>query len=493
MFHRKKVVAKQKKFIKMPKVSVAAKEKEKEKPSAPVLRISKTAGTPSLLRGMKDILPVEAPYWFWLRERADALAKSFGYHFIETPILEPTELFLRSVGRQTDIIEKEMYHFVDPGGENVCLRPEATASIARAYISHGMLNLPQPVKLFYYGPMFRHDRPQAGRYRGFHQIGFEVFGDEHSVVDAELISLVYTFFKELGIATTIQLNSIGCDNCRQNYKVNLQNYYRLKRSLICQTCKDRLTRNPMRLLDCKEIGCEAVKDGAPQMMDNLCEACHNHFFKVIEYLDALSLPYALDPYLVRGLDYYSRTVFEIWPQTPKNNPAPTENPAVETPVKDDTLENNEEEVKGAPLAQGALAGGGRYDKLVEILGGRPTPGAGFALGMERVIRQLRAQNVEPPIKDIPQVFIAQLGEQAKCKALALFSTLRGEIAAQACMSKDSLKAQLEIANRLGVHYVVIIGQKEVLDGTVIIRDMKSGTQETVVLDKMVEEVKKRLK
>lgn len=460
------------------------KEIDKNKVALP--KSGKAFSTPQLLRGMRDILPLEAPYWRQLRELAEKLADHFGYQAIETPILEPRELFARGVGKQTDIVEKEMYVFQDAGGENVCLRPEGTASIVRAYINHGMFNQPQPVKLYYCGPMFRRDRPQAGRYRQFHQACCEALGDEHPVLDAELISLCHAFFKELGLPITIQINSLGCAVCREAYRNELVNYYRAKRSLLCPVCKERLNRNPLRLLDCKEPGCEQLKQGAPQMLDRLDELCHTHFFKVIEYLDDLNLPYNINPYIVRGLDYYSRTVFEIWPDKSGNigDVKSVEN------VKN--VGGVEKEKSESLPAQSALAGGGRYDTLAEILGGRPTPGVGFSIGLERVINFMKECNINPKAPEIPKVFVAQLGEAARRKALALYHKLRGKIKVASSFSKDGLKAQLEIANKLGVRYTLIIGQKEVLDETVIIRDMEAGIQEVVAYDKVVGDMERRL-
>lgn len=476
---RKTTASKPKKKTIKKAVKILSRARKKTAQPRPV----KTKAAPSystfqLLRGMKDILPSEAPYWQFLQKKIEELAEHFGYQFIETPILEKRDLFIRGVGRQTDIVEKEMYVFTDPGGENVCLRPEATASIARAYIEHGMLNLPQPVKLYYFGLMFRHDRPQAGRLRQFHQAGFEALGSDHSVIDAELIAAAFTFFRDIGISASIQLNSIGCASCRETFKSELITYYRSKKSLLCQNCRDRLARNPLRLLDCKEPGCEIVKEAAPQVLNFLDEACQGHFFKVVEYLDELGLPYSVNPFLVRGLDYYNRTVFEIWPDKKE--------------AEEGQRDKEEEEREGKSPAQASLGGGGRYDGLVELLGGKQTPAVGFAIGLERVISQMKEQGLPSPKPASPQVFIAQLGEPAKRKALKLCGLLAGQIKAAAALSKDSLKAQLEIANRLDVRFAVIIGQKEVMDETVIVRDMEAGVQEIIPYKKIAQDLKRRL-
>ncbi len=465
------------------KPPAAEKPKLVKTAELPLPKPVRPGSIPQLLRGMKDILPVDAFYWKNVREKFEELAEFFGYMPIETPIMEPRDLFVRGVGKQTDIVEKEMYTFVDQGGESIALRPEMTASIARAYIGHGMVNMPQPLKFFYFGPAFRHDRPQAGRYRQFHQAGFEAVGDAHPIVDAELISMAWAFFKDLNLPVTIQLNSIGCTVCRGAYKSKLVDYYKTKKGALCAACRERLTRSPLRLLDCKEPGCEAIKEGAPQMFDHLDEACHNHFFKVVEYLDDLNLPYALNPHIVRGLDYYNRTVFEIWPEA-----APS---AVQQASAEGSAPVETEENKPSTPAQSSLGGGGRYDGLVEALGGRPTPAAGFAIGLERVILLLKAKNPAPADGKATQVFLAQLGEAARRKALVLLHALRSELKVASALYKDGLKPQLEIANRLGARYTVIIGQKEVLDDTAIVRDMEAGMQEVVPFGKVAVDLKRR--
>jgi len=418
-----------------------------------------------MVRGFKDILPEEQPYWDFLRTTIESFARGYGYGRIDLPTLEQHALFARSIGKQTDIVEKEMYTFTDQGGEVLALRPEATAGIARAYISHGMLNLPQPVKLWTWGPMYRRERPQSGRQRQFHQFDFEVLGDDNPVIDAQLIAIAHNFYRQIGLKnTSIQVNSIGCLECRKAYKQELVTYCRSKRRMLCEDCKIRLTKNPLRLLDCKEPSCQPLRAEAPQIVDWLDEACKDHFMKVIGYLDELDIAYILNPFLVRGLDYYTRTVFEVWPS-----------------------EQNEG-------AQSALGGGGRFDGLIEMLGGgRPTPAAGFACGIERAIHQLRAEQVVIPEQSKPQIFLAQIGDQAKVKAMVLFEQLRKDnIRVAENFAKDSLKSQLELANKLGVAYAVILGQKEVLDGTILIREMDSGVQEVVNFAKIVNEIKRKL-
>jgi histidyl-tRNA synthetase len=435
------------------------------KPKKVKIRVPEAAKAkgPQSLRGMKDILPDEQKYWVFVEKKAKKFASGYGFFRIDTPILEAKNLFVRAVGAHTDIIEKEIFSFTDRSGEEMCLRPEATASVARAYIQHGMVNLPQPVKLFCTGPRFRHDRPQAGRLREFHQFDFDVLGDSHPVVDAELILLAFNFCKELGLKISIQINSIGCASCRSKYVAELVNYYRTNKKLLCESCKKRLIKNPLRLLDCKEEKCQSVKEEAPQIVDWLCDDCKNHFVKVLEYLDEVGAPYNLNPYLVRGLDYYTKTVFEIFP---------------------------EEE---AAERQDALGGGGRYDDLIKFLGGRPTPACGFALGIERLILAIKRQNLTVPELEKPTIFLAQLGENARRRALVLFEELRaGGIYAASNFSKEGIKAQLEIANKLGVKFVLILGQKEVVDGTIIIKDMESGVQEVIDFKKAAPEIKKKL-
>jgi histidyl-tRNA synthetase len=415
------------------------------------------------LRGMKDILPESQKYWDLIRHKVEELMTAYRYGRIDTPILEETGLFMRGVGKQTDIVEKEMYSFIDRGKENITLRPEVTASAVRAYIEHGMLSLPQPVKLYYLGPVFRHERPQAGRYRQHHQFGCEVIGESKGIIDSQLIAICHTFFKELGLEAMTQINSIGCPTCRADYLKTLVAYYKNKKASICENCRKRLTKNPLRLLDCKDKKCEAFKDDAPQILDWLCEDCRSHFEQVLEYLDGLEIPYNLNSSLVRGLDYYNKTVFEFY-------------------------EVNEEEGR-----QNALGGGGRYDYLVESLGGQATPAAGFSIGIERVISRIRElQSIEVP-EPVYDIFIAQLGSQAKCKAMTLFDKLRlNNIKVAESFHKSSLKSQLEIANKLNVKYTIIIGQKEIIDGTVLLRNMEGGVQEVVNQKKIIDEVKKRL-
>lgn len=451
----------------MPKKKTTKKEPAKksakeEKDKEPIKRKIKT---PELLRGFRDILPEEQKYWDAVRTKVREVANAYSFKRLITPVLEEESLFVRTVGKQTDIVEKELYTFELPGGEKAALRPEFTAGFARAYINHGMLNQPQPVKLWDFGPLFRHDRPQAGRYRQFHQLNFEVFGSDEAIIDAQLMVILHSLFKELGLDTVMRVNSIGTVETRQEYKVELVAYYRQHRSKLCDDCKKRLTKNPLRLLDCKEEDCAELKDEAPQIVDWLDEDSKNHFMQVLEFLDEIEVPYVLDPQLVRGLDYYNRTVFEVYLA-------------------------DEEEGK----AQSALGGGGRYDGLIELLGGREgTPGCGFACGVERIVNAMKDKEVEVAREDEPDIFFAQLGDAARRRGLKLFEEFRGAgIRVAEAFGKGALTSQLELANKLGVDFTIILGQKEVLDDTIIIRDMDSGSQEIVDAKKVVGLISKKL-
>ncbi|MDO8617932.1 MAG: histidine--tRNA ligase [Candidatus Uhrbacteria bacterium] len=417
-----------------------------------------------LVRGMRDLLPTDQHYWKQLAVQSEKIAEEYGYERIDTPIVEETTLFVRGVGKATDIVEKELYSWETPGGESISLRPEGTASVVRAYVQHGMLNQPQPVKLWYTGPLFRHDRPQADRFRQFFTTGFECIGDAEPVIDAQLIIMAWNFFKALGIDVTVRVNSLGTPESRINYKNALVTYFRSKRHQLSEEDKKRLLKNPLRVLDSKDPGMQELKMEAPQMVDWLDEESKSHFMRVLEYLDEVGVPYQLDPYLVRGLDYYTKTVFEIYA----------------------TSDDQE-------LAQSALGGGGRYDGLVELLGGRPTPAAGFGLGLDRIVSRLKKKSPVVESARHIDVFLAQLGEMGRKKALALFEEFReAGIMVGEAFAKSSIKSQMEIANRRTAKWTMVIGQKEVLDGTAILRDMDSGTQEIVDVKKAIHEVKKKL-
>jgi len=410
--------------------------------------------------GMHDILPKDQKYYQRIYDVVSDIADFYGFGRIETPILEETELFSKGVGLTTDIVKKEMYTLKTKGGDSLALRPEGTTSIVRAFIENGMQNLPQPVKLWHFGPFFRYERPQAERYRQFWQFGFEVFGEQSPVIDAQIIQIFYNILKELKLKNlVVEVNSIGDSNCRSYYKKLLANYFKSRESSLCVDCRKRLRENVLRIFDCKEEKCQPIKTDAPQILDHLCEECHSHFKEVLEFLEEIELPYNLNPYLVRGLDYYTKTVFEIF------------------------FKNNN-----------SLAGGGRYDKLVKFLGGRETPACGAAAGIERIIGLMKSQEVKLPKESETQVFLAQLGSLAKRRSLKLLETFRkARIRVAESFGRDSLKAQLNRADKIGAKYTLILGQKEALDGVIIIRDMQSGKQDIVKLDRAVGEMKKKLK
>lgn len=418
------------------------------------------------VKGMKDILPPEQFVWDHIVNTAKTVCNGFGIRKIETPILEYTDLYQRGVGQITDIVEKEMFSFETQGGDKVSLRPEGTAGVVRAYIENGMNKWSQPVKLYYEGPMFRYEKPQQGRYREHHQFGVEIFGEASSAIDAQVIYLAWKIFQRVGIKNvTVQINSIGCSSCRTKYKRFLTDYYDMKLSKLCSDCKRRLEKNPMRLLDCKEEKCMQVASGAPQIIDNLCPECHDHFKSVLEFLDELEIPYVLNSNLVRGLDYYNRTVFEIW------------------------YDGN-----GAEARQISLGGGGRYDGLTKMLGGEDTPAVGFSFGIERLAERVLDLGLEFEQNQSKEVFLVQLGDMARKKIIKVFDKLLdGNISVGESLGRGSIKAQLRTANKMKAKLALIVGQKEALDDTVIVRDMESGMQETVIMKDIVQEVRRMLK
>ncbi len=415
-------------------------------------------------RGMKDILPVDQPFWEQVRRVSERLARDYGYLRMDTPLVEYANLFTRSIGESTDIVEKEMYTFTTRGGDKVALRPELTAGNCRSYIQNGMQVMAKPVKIFSTGPVYRYDRPQAGRYREHHQVNFDAFGEQDPILDAQMIQVASRLIQALGIKSIqLQVNSIGCPVCRKSYKELLVSYLESKKTKLCQDCKRRIVTNPLRVLDCKEDKCFQVSASSPQSVDHLCDECRLHFKTLLEYLDELDLLYVINPRLVRGLDYYTKTVFEIW--------------------------SGSEE--GRKLS---LGGGGRYDNLIKQMGGEDTPAIGFAIGVERIIEEMRRVQAKPYKPPKPKVFLAQLGNLAKKKSLKMFSELeKNGILVAESFGRGSLKSQLKVANRLGVEITLILGQKETLDGTVIVKNMVTGAQETINAEKLVELIKKKLK
>lgn len=410
-------------------------------------------------RGTQDILPEEQAYWRFVEQKAAEASLLYGYERIDTPAIEDARLFNRSVGEGTDIVDKEMYIFEDRGGNRLALAPEGTASVCRAYVQHGMQNLPQPVKLYYLASMFRYERPQAGRYRQFHQFGWEAIGSEDAALDAELIDTSWQFYLSMNISQLfLSLNSIGCKDCRPAYLAALKEHYAARIETLCPDCKVRLVKNPMRLLDCKKPSCQPVADSAPKSSEYLCQPCAAHFSQLQKYLELLGIPFGVNHRLVRGFDYYTRTVFEIQP--------------------------------GSGGSRSSLGGGGRYDGLIEELGGKPTPAVGFAAGMELIILQLKDQKIAVPPMLKPQVFIACLGDAARDEAFKLAASLRrAGIGVIQAIGSRSLKSQLRQANSLAIGRAVIIGEEELKTGTVILRDMTTASQETVPLDRLRELLK----
>ncbi len=406
-------------------------------------------------RGTVDILPAEQAYWAYVQQRAAETCSLYGYERIDTPAFEDYGLFARSDAAGTDLVEKEMYVFEDRGGQKLTLRAENTAPVCRAYVEHGMSNLPQPVRLYYLGATFRYERPQAGRYRQHHQFGCEALGDPSASLDVEVIELALGFLTSLGLKQlTVLLNSIGCRQCQPQYVNVLRRHYEALAGEVCDDCRVRMIRNPLRLLDCKEPSCRLIADAAPRIPDYLCPECEAHFCDVQEQLRVLGVPFTLNHKLVRGLDYYTRTVFEILPQR-----------------------------EGG---QSAIVGGGRYDGLIEQIGGKPTPGVGFATGIERIVLNLKEQQLAVPSLPAPQVYLAHIGDSARLASVALARGLRtAGIGVVASTSGKSLKAQMRQANALGARYVAILGDDEVRQGTVIVRDMSLTEQVSIAQDALV--------
>ena len=403
-------------------------------------------------RGTTDILPEDWPYWKYVRDTAERVCELFGYRRIETPIFEHAGVFLRTSGESSDIVSKEVYVFEDRGKDLLALRPEGTANVMRAYIEHGMASLPQPVRLFYIGPNFRYDRPQAGRYRQHTQLGIEAIGDADALVDAEVIDLLATFYRELGLSEfTIKLNTIGDQVCRPAYIEALRAYYLPLLSAVCDDCRTRFEKNPLRLLDCKEQRCQASIAGAPRLREYLCDSCKDHFARLTGYLDALDIAYVIDERLVRGLDYYTRTVFEFHPHE-----------------------------EGS---QSSMGSGGRYDGLVELLGGPPTPGVGFGTGFERLIINIKRQDSDVPPTPAPALYIAHLTPEASLAAVRLARAVRAagrQVIVGA--AGRSLKAQMRHADAKAAAFAAIIGADELAAGEVTLRKLGNHGERRVRLD-----------
>ena len=411
-------------------------------------------------RGTADHLPEEQKYWRYIESKAMDVAARFGFGRIDTPAFEDSNLFIRSVGEGTDIVEKEMYTFDDRGGDSITLRPEGTAPVCRAYLEHGMHNLPQPVRMYYFCPVFRYERPQAGRFRQHHQFGVEVLGDADPSVDAEVIEVAWDLMTSLGLTgINLLVNSVGDPQCRPTYVAKLREYYSGHKDKLCADCKERLDRNPLRLLDCKVETDHALGNDAPRSTDNLCEDCSEHWNKLLKYLDAMQLPYQIDHRMVRGLDYYTRTVFEVQP------------------------------VDGG--GQSTICGGGRYDGLITELGGRETPGIGFATGLERLTLNLKRSEVPVPDEPKPRYLVANVGDAARIAALELSVRLRrAGVGVILGSGTRGLRGQMRQANALEIPFALILGDDEIEKGEVMVRDMESSAQESRPVAEFIDKVTK---
>ena len=403
-------------------------------------------------RGTGDVLPSVSHKNRFIEATMLEIGSNFGFKEIRTPVFEHTELFNRSVGETTDVVQKEMYTFEDNGGRSITLKPEGTAGAVRAFLEHGLFNEPMPMKLAYVTPCYRYEKPQAGRLREFHQFGVECFGAAAPAADAEVIALGKHIFDFFGIDDLrLEINSIGCPECRKNYQAALREYFNSNINDLCETCRGRLERNPMRILDCKSPVCSGIAENAPKILDYICDDCQAHFDSVKKYLDAMGIEYTVNPTIVRGLDYYTRTVFEF--------------------------------VTGSIGAQSTVCGGGRYDGLVEQLGGPQVPACGFAVGLERFMMLLEARGIELPAENPVDLYIASMNDEANIKAAELAAKIRDE--GVACLFDTvgrSLKAQMKFANKMGVLFTAVLGTDEIEKGVVNVKCMADGTETPVELD-----------
>ena len=414
-------------------------------------------------RGTKDILPDTVGEWNYVEQKIRDICARFGYNEIRTPMFEHTELFHHGIGEGTDVVDKEMYTFTDRGNRSITLRPENTAAAVRAYLQNKLYGDGNLTKLFYIGSMFRYDRPQAGRMREFHQFGVEALGEENPAVDAEVIILAIEFLKSLGLKDLeLSLNSVGCPKCRSVYRKALQDFFRDKLADLCDDCKSRFERSPLRILDCKVDADKPYMLDAPKITDCLCEECQHHFHSVQHYLQQAGVEFTLDARLVRGLDYYTKTAFEI---------------------------------KYSPLgAQSAVAGGGRYDGLIEEIGGKPTPAVGFATGLERVLLALEKQNLLPNIDDKTDVFVVALGENAQSVAFSWLTKLRrAGLKANMDYAGRSMKAQMKQANKFKARFALIIGEDEVKEASAQLKNMENSEQQKVSFDNIIEKLSAEVK
>lgn len=407
-------------------------------------------------RGVQDILPADAHKWRFVTQTAENTSAVYGYERIDFPMFEDTALFSRSIGEVTDIVEKEMYTFTDKAGRSLTLRPEGTASVARAYVQH---NIPpyQLWKVYYTGSIFRYERPQAGRFREHHQFGVEAFGSPNPALDVEVMKLALDLLNNLGLTNLyFNINSIGCSKCRPDFKKALVNFLKDKLNKLCSDCQKRLEKNPLRILDCKNVKCREQIKNSPVSLDYLCLECKEHFESLKKHLEKLKLPYKIDPYIIRGLDYYTKTVFEI--------------------------------ISESLGAQNSLCGGGRYDDLIQKLGGRPTPAVGFGMGLERVIIIMEKQGIKIPASANLEIFIVTMGESAFSKGLEILYKLRkNNISSDIDYTQKAFKSQLKSADRLKAKYALIIGEEELKKGEFILKDMSTGSQETLTEDLLTAE------
>ena len=417
-------------------------------------------------RGTKDILPSEQPYWQHVKKVSEKTLLGLGFDCINTPHFENVEIFARGIGQDTDIVKKEMFLLEQTSEKEdsltCALRPENTAGIVRAYIQNGMASWPQPVRLYYFGAMFRRERPQKGRFREFYQLGVEIFSDESAKSDYLAIMSAWEILNRLGLKNLkVYANSIGCPACRPKYISKLKKYYKDKVKDLCEDCAERYEKNPLRLLDCKEEKCKQIAKEAPVILDSLCPTCKKHFQETLEYLDYFDIKYDLDPTLVRGLDYYTNTVFEIADKTDK-------------------------------LRQNVVGGGGRYNGLVEVLGGPKTPAVGYSLGIERIVSLMKDQKIKVPAKRGVEVCILQLGDTAKTVCKKIYDDLaNNDINVYFVPSNDGLRPQIRTASKLGAKYALIIGQREALKDELILRDLEASSQESFPKNAIVEELKRR--
>ena len=412
-------------------------------------------------RGTKDVLPSESYKWHYLERIIREITELFGYKEVRTPVFEHTELFVRGVGDTTDIVQKEMYTFLDKGNRSITLKPEGTAGVVRAYIEHGLHNLAQPIKMYYITPVFRYENPQAGRLRQHHQFGVEVFGAKEASIDGEIIALAMELFHRLGLKELeLNINSIGCPNCRPRYHEVLKKYLEDHLDELCQTCNTRYDKNPLRILDCKNKECGVIVKDAPIILDYLCQECSTHFEELQSFLSAANIDYKVNPMIVRGLDYYTKTVFEI--------------------------------ISNQIGAQGTVCGGGRYDGLVKECGGPDTPGAGFGLGLERLLLALESQNLEIPQQEARDVYVVTIGQQARHKAFELLQLMRSNnILADMDHVGRSVKAQFKYADKANVSWVCILGEEELQNNQIKVRSMKDGSEELVSQDKVIDYLKSK--